>query len=185
MIVRREYNRIFHPVGWTALGLALLAACKGPTVNLSTNDPIKVDINMRLDVYQYGTSGANATASPSPGASPGTATGSGAESRRRNRMADIQKFKNERLIGEGRSGLVVIMKDTLPEGEYGDYVRRAVERENQDRTELMKINADTQKTSLVEIQKQQAELWRNRSFKGEWIEVEVEPGNWQWKQKEG
>lgn len=178
MTARREHPRFLPAIGSTALVLLALAGCKGPTVNLSTNDPIKVDINMRLDVYQYA-SGAKASASPSP------APGAGAESRRRNRMADIQKFKNERLIGEGRSGLVVIMKDSLPEGEYGDYVRKSVEEENQDRSELMKANADTQKTSIVEIQKQQAELWRNRSFKGEWIEIEAEPDNWQWKQKEG
>ena len=42
---------------------ALLAGCKAPTVNLATSDPIKVDINMRLDVYQYSTT---ATKKPAP-----------------------------------------------------------------------------------------------------------------------
>jgi uncharacterized lipoprotein YajG len=45
---------------------ALLAGCKAPTVNLATSDPIKVDINMRLDVYQYST-----TATKSGGSNPG------------------------------------------------------------------------------------------------------------------
>lgn len=98
-------------------------------------------------------------------------------------MADIQQFKNERLVGEGHEGLLVIR--TKPEGEYGDYVRVAVEEENADRMDLMKSLAESQKTSLPEIQGTQAELWRNRSFKGEWIETPGPDGSWKWVQKEG
>jgi uncharacterized protein YdbL (DUF1318 family) len=98
-------------------------------------------------------------------------------------MADIQQFKNERLVGEGHDGLLVIR--SKPEGDYGDYVRVAVEEENTDRMELMKSLAERQKTSLPEIQTKQAELWRNRSFKGEWIETPEADGSWKWEQKEG
>ena len=35
------------------LAAILLAGCTGPTVNLSTPEPVKVDIAMRLDVYQH------------------------------------------------------------------------------------------------------------------------------------
>jgi len=45
--------------------------------------------------------------------------------------------------------------------------------------------AESQKTSLPEIQGKQAELWRNRSFKGEWIETPGPDGSWKWVQKEG
>jgi uncharacterized protein YdbL (DUF1318 family) len=155
---------------------ALLAGCKAPTVNLATSDPIKVDINMRLDVYQYSTTATKKQA-------PTQAAGQTPESRRRNRMADIQQFKNERLVGEGHDGLLVIR--SKPEGDYGDYVRVAVEEENTDRMELMKSLAERQKTSLPEIQTKQAELWRNRSFKGEWIETPEADGSWKWEQKEG
>jgi uncharacterized protein YdbL (DUF1318 family) len=103
--------------------------------------------------------------------------------RRRNRMADIQQFKNERIVGEGHDGLLTILKK--PEGEYGDYVRVTVEEENADRMQLMKSLAENQKTSLPEIQSKQAELWRNRSFKGEWIETQQPDGSWKWVQKEG
>ena len=50
-------------------------------------------------------------------------------------------------------------------------MRVTVEEENADRMDLMKSLAESQKTSLPEIQAKQAELWRNRSFKGEWIET--------------
>ncbi len=159
--------------------LALAVGCKAPTVNLGTAEPIKVDIDMRLDVYQHSnTTKPAAQATPKPEA----ATADPA-TRRRNRMADIQIYKNSAYIGEGRDGLVSIQK--LPEGEYGDTVRKTVETENADRLEQMKDIAETRKVSLVEIQKEQAALWRNRAFKGELIEIEVEPGVWKWTAKEG
>jgi uncharacterized protein YdbL (DUF1318 family) len=154
---------------------SLLGGCKAPTVNLATSEPIKVDINMRLDVYQY--------SSPTTKKAQGPPAAQTPEARRKNRMADIQQFKNERLVGEGHEGLLVIR--TKPEGEYGDYVRVTVEEENADRMELMKSLAESQKTSLPEIQGKQAELWRNRSFKGEWIETPEPDGSWKWVQKEG
>jgi uncharacterized protein YdbL (DUF1318 family) len=157
---------------------SMLAGCKAPTVNLSTSDPIKVDINMRLDVYQYSSPTTKKPATPQ--ATPAAQT---PEGRRRNRMADVQQFKNERLVGEGHEGLLVILKKS--EGEYADYVRVTVEEENTDRMELMKSLAESQKTSLPEIQSRQAELWRNRSFKGEWIETPGPDGSWNWVQKEG
>jgi uncharacterized protein YdbL (DUF1318 family) len=157
---------------------AALGGCKAPTVNLATSDPIKVDINMRLDVYQYSSPTTKKAAGPQ--ATPAAVT---PEARRRNRMADIQQFKNERLVGEGHEGLLVILKK--PEGEYGDYLRVAVEEENADRMDLMKSLAEGEKTSLPEIQAKQAELWRNRSFKGEWIETQTIDGSWKWMQKEG
>lgn len=161
---------------------ALFAACSAPTVNLATGEPIKVDINMRLDVYQYNATGTNAPASsvkPGPDQSP--------EARRRNRMADIQTFKGNQLVGEGRDGLVVIRPKAQEEKpEYRDYIRLTVDAENSDRIELMKTMAENQKTSLPEIQSKQAEIWRNRSFKGEWIEIPgPEPGQWIWIQKQG
>ena len=67
-------------------------------------------------------------------------------------MADIQLFKNERLVGERHDGLLVILKK--PEGEYGDYVRVTIEEENADRMQLMKSLADSEKTSLPESTEQ-------------------------------
>jgi len=169
------------PVKQLAVGLFLfaLAGCKAPTVNLGTSEPIKVDIDMRLDVYQHSNAARPAAqASPTP-AAPVTDPAT----RRRNRMADIQIYKNSAYVGEGRDGLVSIQK--LPEGDFADTVRKTVEAENTDRLEQMKDLAETRKVSLLEIQKEQAALWRNRAFKGELIEIEVEPNVWKWTAKEG
>lgn len=150
-----------------------LAGCTSPTVNLATSSPIKVDIAMRLDVFQH-----DKDAKKTP---PALAAGSDSETRRRNRMADIQQFKNARIIGEGRDGLLSIRVDTP--GDYGDYVRKTIIEENDDRMSLMKAAAEKEKTSLVEIQKKQAELWRNSAFQGELIEAAGPDGVWAWRKK--
>ena len=161
---------------FTAVGTALLlSACAGPTVNLATPQPIKVDIAMRLDVYQHAKEAAKkSTPVPTASADPaGT---------RRNRMADIQTFKNSRLVGEGRDALLAIRVETP--GDYGDFIRKTVDAENADRMVLMKSEAEKQKTSLPQIQAKQASLAAKLAFKGEWIEIIKSNGTAEWIQKE-
>lgn len=165
-------NWKFAPASSMMLALAA-SGCKAPSVNLATPEPIKVDIAMRVDVYQHG--GAKAQPTPKPGAETDPAL------RRKLRMAEIQDFKNQRLVGENREGLLTVIKE--PEGTFGEYVRRTVASENADRLEEMNRLAAERKLSLIEIQKQQAEAWRTRAFTGEWIEVEEEPGRWVWQPK--
>jgi uncharacterized protein YdbL (DUF1318 family) len=153
-----------------------LAACQGPTVSLSTPEPIVVDINMRVDVYERGGTGtgaANAKTRPS-GDAPA------ADARRRARMGDIQTFKNSRLVGENRQGLLVVREQ--PAGAYGQYVAKIVAEENTDRLVLMRQLAAERTISLEDVQKQQGELWRNRSFSGELIEVPQDSNTWLWAQ---
>ena len=159
-----------------AAALAFSAGCKAPSINLTTGEPIKVDIAMRLDVYQHA-NGESVAAKPAP------ARGADAAERRKNREADIQTFKNSRIVGEGHDGLLVVLVDTA--GENGDYVRQYVAAENADRMAQMKTQAEKEKRSLVEIQKEQGALWANRSFKGEWIEVQNGDAAWAWQQKKG
>jgi hypothetical protein len=152
-----------------------LTACAGPTVNLSTPQPIKVDIAMRLDVYQHAKEASKKSASSIDASTDPTEA-------RRNRMADIQTFKNSRLVGEGRDALLAIRVDTP--GDYGDFIRKTVDAENADRMALMKSDAEKQKTSLPQIQTKQASLAAKLAFKGEWIEVVKDDGSAEWIQKE-
>lgn len=152
-----------------------LTACAGPTVNLATPQPIKVDIAMRLDVYQHTKEASKKSTSVAMGTDPAEA--------RRNRMADIQTFKNSRLVGEGRDALLAIRVETP--GDYGDFIRKTVDAENADRMALMKSDAEKQKTSLPQIQTKQASLAAKLAFKGEWIEVVKDDGSSEWIQKEG
>lgn len=189
-----------------ALAAMIIAGCKTPTVNLATTEPIKVDIAMRLDVYQYSSTNAPKTGqvtvtkapdSAQPAASPVTSTnvltkgdtspasGGSAETRRNNRRADIQKYKNERIVGEGHDGLLYIIKDNLPKDDSAHEIRNTVNAENLDRMDLMKKEADEQKVSLSTIQAKQGELRKNSAFKGEWIETQDAKGDWVKVEKEG
>ena len=159
----------------TAIAL-FLTACAGPTVNLATPQPIKVDIAMRLDVYQHAKEASKKSTSS-------VATSIDPAEARRNRMADIQTFKNSRLVGEGRDALLAIRVETP--GDYGDFIRKTVDAENADRMTLMKSDAEKQKTSLPQIQTKQASLAAKLAFKGEWIEVVKDDGSAEWIQKEG
>lgn len=155
--------------------IAMMAGCSAPTVNLATGEPIKVDIAMRLDVYNHN----KESAAKGAGASPTSDT----ETRRRNRMADIQNFKNSRLIGEGHNGLLSIQVDSP--GEAGDYVRKTVAAENEDRMALMKALADKGEKSLPAVQTEQGALWQKRSFEGELIEITNPDGTFSWVPKSG
>ncbi len=160
----------------TIAAAILAAGCSTPTVNLSTAEPIKVDISMRLDVYQH---------SKETGASPAVASSGSSEpeARRRNRMADIQNFKNSRLVGEDHNGLLAVRVESP--GEEGEYVRKTVAAENEDRMALMKTAAERGKKSLPAVQAEQASLWQKRSFEGELIEISKPDGTFEWTEKSG
>lgn len=130
---------------------------------------------MRLDVYQHSKEAVPSSKKSPPSSDP--------DSARRNRMADIQTFKNSRLVGEGRDALLAIRVETP--GDYGDFIRKTVDAENADRIALMKADAEKQKTSLPQIQTKQASLAAKLAFKGEWIEVVKDDGSAEWIQKEG
>lgn len=148
--------------------------CQGPTVRLATPDPLVVDINMRVDIYERGPG--SPAAKPAP-----RADLPAADARRRSRVGDIQTFKNSRLVGEGRDGLLSVL--SRPEGSYGAYVEKTVAEENADRLVVMRQLAAERELPLADVQAQQGELWRNRSFSGEWIEVPQDNNTWRWVQK--
>jgi hypothetical protein len=165
-----------------SLALVLLASCtNGPTINIATQqplkvDPLKVDLNMRVDVYQHPD-----TAVQKRGSNTQPSGVEDVQTRLRNRMGEIQVLKNNRLVGESRKGLLE-MRNQSP-GEFGDYVQRTVDAENRDRTAMMQEMAQKKNLPLEEVQRQQAELGRNKAFNGEWIEVPQTDGSFSWKQK--
>lgn len=155
----------------------LLPSCSLPPVNLSTPDPIKVDVTMRLDVYQY------------KGDEPGTANAAqvsyeDAVVRQRNRMAEIQTLKDNRLIGEEHRGLLYLREK--PAGDWGAYVERTVNAENEDRTTLMRYMAKESNRPLHEVQEEQWKLRTEKAYKDEWVELPGDkPNSYQWVQSDG
>jgi len=151
------------------------AGCELPPIQIESEAPLKVEIAMRVDVYQH----VGETAKPQ-GAPEQDLPAAPFEDRRK-RMGEIQTLKNNRIVGENRKGQLEIRN--LPPGAYGDYVKMMVENENQDRLLLMERAGKARGVPLDTIQKEQAELWRQRSFKGEWIENPSGDGGWNWVQK--
>ncbi len=147
-----------------------------PAVPLTTPEPLKVDLNMRLDVYQY--------RGDEPGDKEEIRSVGEAVERQRNRMAEIQELKNNRVVGEDHRGLLQLRQ--TPAGEWGDYVKRTVEEENTDRMLLMRHEAKESNRPLHEVQTEAWRLRADQAFKGEWIEVAGKTeGTFEWVQAAG
>lgn len=158
-----------------ALALAGLAGCKSIPIDVGTTEPVKVDISMKVDVYQHADPGATKKVVVQP--PPADVAKS-----RRSRMAEIQILKNSRIVGENHAGYLEVRNS--PPGEYGDYVRSTVDAENADRARLIEKLAKEKGLPVVDVEKQQAELFRKDAFVGEWIEVPDAEGKFAWKQKQ-
>ena len=157
------------------LAALALSGCTSIPIDVGTKDPVKVDIAMKVDVYQHADPNGSKKTAPQP------APTDVAKSRR-NRMGEIQVLKNSRLVGESHAGALEIR--TLPPGEYGDYVKTTVDAENSDRTRLIEKLAKEKNIPVSVAERQQAELFQKDAFAGEWTEVADGAGNFAWKQKE-
>ena len=160
----------------------MVAACaNGPTINLDTKkplkvDPVTVDLKMRVDVYQHPDASVQKRVTNAPAVET-----EDAQTRMRNRMGEIQVLKNNRIVGESHQGLLEIRNK--PPGEFGEYVQRLVDAENKDRLAMIRDTAQKKNLAVEDVQRQQAELARNKAFSGEWIELPQSDGTFVWKQK--
>ncbi|MEM9478434.1 MAG: DUF1318 domain-containing protein [Verrucomicrobiota bacterium] len=160
----------------------LLSGCTTFDIDVGTEEPIKldpiklepVDITMTVNVNHH-TSTTKEEKTKAKNAAD-------ANERLRNRMAEVQELKNNRLIGENHLGLLSIRN--LPGGEYGSYVQKTVDEENADRSYLMTSSANDRG---VELRIVQTEQWRTNiqsAFAGEWIEVDGDvEGTYKWEKK--
>jgi hypothetical protein len=157
------------------LAFFVLAGCSSIPIDVGTSEAVKVDIAMKVDVYQHADpqAGKKVVVQPPP---------TDVAKSRRDRMAEIQILKNSRLVGESHAGSLAVRN--LPPGEYGDYVRTTVDAENADRARLLEKLAKEKGLPVADAEKQQAELFRKNAFPGEWIEVPDAEGKFAWKQKE-
>gem|GEM_PF-5511089 len=151
-------HRAIH---WTATALLAAAVvfavgCDAFDINVGTKepiklDPIKVDLNMRVDVYQYDGKSDDEKKKE-------VANRNDAAKRMRDRGAEIQELKNNRLVGENHLGLLSIRNQ--PAGDYGDYVVRTVDAENADRIFLMTDISNRSGDALAAVRRDQ---WQKRS----------------------
>ncbi len=163
------------------LGVLLASpACTSlPEIPLTTPEPIKVapiEVQVRIDLYQHGQKPAEAVET--------AIRMEEIVERQRNRMAEIQELKDNRLVGENHRGLLEVRN--LPGGDYGNYVKKTVKEENRDRTYMMRAEAQRRDLLLARIEEEQWIRRSELSFQGEWLEI-ADPekeGGFRWKRKE-
>lgn len=151
--------------------ILLSACCLGgcaPTINLATPNPIKVDVGVRLDVYQK----------TAPTKAKEEQSSLEIAANRRLRSGQIQQLKNDSVVGEDRDGYLVIRKPPM-DPKYLAYAQGIVAAENADRSFLYLSNAQAQNKPLEMIEREYAQLWSDRAFPGEWVQKE----NGTWTQK--
>lgn len=152
--------------------MILLSACCldgcAPTINLATPNPIKVDVGVRLDVYQK----------TAPTKAKEEQSSLEIAANRRLRSGQIQQLKNDSVVGEDRDGYLVIRKPPM-DPKYLAYAQGIVAAENADRSFLYLSNAQAQNKPLEMIEREYAQLWSDRAFPGEWVQKE----NGTWTQK--
>ncbi len=151
----------------------VLSSCKNlPQIPITTPKPLEVNLNMRLDVYQY--------RGDEPQDKQALKNSSEATERMRNRMEEVQTLKNNQLVAEDHRGLLQIRE--VPSGDWGAQVKKAVAAENDDRMLLMRQKAKDANRPLHEIEDEQWHLRTEQADSGEWIEVPgTTPGSFQWK----
>jgi uncharacterized protein YdbL (DUF1318 family) len=143
------------------LGLAL-AGCA--SVNLNTPEPLQVDVRMKVDVENKG--GLSAKAEDSP---------LSAAEERRMLSHQVQELKNDRKVGEGRDGLLVL-KEVPQDPTYADYAKSVVTKENSARERLFAEKAEVEGKTAKEYAQEFAGRAREASYPGEW--VQADDGKW-------
>jgi len=185
------------------LGLFLALGCARLSVE-APKEPIKVDISMRLDVYQHIQNDIDAIEEIVSGGSPSVQDNADKQSLlrmfislayaedglskqvenaalgRRNRLQEIMALEKAGVIGENKLGFLEI-KNTSGSGSD---VGQLVSSENADRLTIYKSLADKNNTSLEEIQKIYASRLQKEAPAGAPIEVFNQvSGVYEWKIK--
>ena len=166
-------------------------------------EPIKVDISMRLDIYQHIQKDIDAIEDIVSG-SPKEAKPSEKQSlldycivptyaqevlspeveqaalRRKDRLAELSSWQQKGVVGENKSGLLEI-KNALTSD---DYLKGLVKAENNDRMIIYRYISQKNNTSLEEVQKMYANRLQKDAPSGTPIEALNESsGTFEWKVK--
>ncbi|MGY8641863.1 MAG: DUF1318 domain-containing protein [Verrucomicrobiales bacterium] len=163
---------------WSLFAAFFTSGCTKPIdINVSANEPIKVDLSMDVHVYQH--------ADGDPAEKEAQQNFKEVMTQKRNRSGEIRTLKNSRLIGESVEGLLSIRN--LPAGQYGTYVKATVDAENKDRNFLIIYDAEKKSQPVPEVRRDQWRHAQRKAFPGEWIQVEDEAnsGSFKWIQKKG
>jgi len=175
--------------------IALISCAK---VNLQTSQPLKVDINMRVDVYQHVVKDVESIQDQIYGstqkqinailfmneayAQEYSADVSAAVERRKGRIDAIDKYFAKGYIGENKDAyLEFIAKENILT-DLKNAVESAIAEENADRSTIYKAIAQKNGVDVKDTAKVFFDDDYKRAPNGYWFEV-YEGGRYTWKQK--
>lgn len=173
---------------WMSLILIVLGCAK---VSLQTSEPIKVDINMRLDIYQhavdevdsiedqiYGGNGSISFKFPSIMRYAYAADDQQAViARRKARATKIEALFASGKIGEDKDALLKVLDKSLSMAD-----QKLVKAENKDRESIYMATAKKMDISDKQMIKIFFDDHYKRAKKGYMFEIKVN-GNYEWKKK--
>jgi len=178
----------------------ILAAIGCARVQHRVSEPIKVDINMRVDVYQHVVEDARSIEDRIYNEEEGDsylifASGfayaaeissvelDAAIRRRKERVVKITEYLNRGYIGENREAHLEMVVRGLP-SELNKKIKRALKEENRDREIIHRATAKKRGVDVSEVRKVFFEEHYKRAPAGSWFEVYNESqGKYVWKRK--
>ncbi len=172
------------------LAVVVLFGCA--RVSVETKKPIKVDINMRLDVYQhvvkeaesiedqiYGDDEAEMNSIWGISAAYAADSLSEAIERRKQRAVKIENYFKKGYIGENRNGYLKLLKSDTP---Y--QVKEVIAQENKDRKIIYQSTADKNNAQLSAVEKIFFKDHYQRAPAGWYFEIyDQEEGKYIWQKK--
>lgn len=168
-------------------------------VNLQTAEPIKVDINMRVDIYQHVVEDVNNIQSQIYGekgkqinavfgieyayAQDYSSEVTAAIERRRERLTIIEEYFKEGYIGENKDAYLQIIADELS-SDLKEKIGNIVTQENKDREIIYKATAEKNEAEVSQVRKIFFDDDYKRAPSGYWFEVyDEEKGEYIWIKK--
>lgn len=170
--------------------LIVLFGCARVTVE--TKEPIRVDINMRLDIYQhvlrdveaieeqiYGNQERQMNSIFGIGLVYAQDQMQAAIEKRRERVTEIENYFEQGYIGENRNAYLEVISKSAPEA-----VKNIVSRENADRETIYRETARRNNAPLPEVRKVFFESHYRRAPSGWYFEVyDSRTGEYTWQRK--
>ena len=182
------------------VAFVILAAIGCARVQHRVSEPIKVDIDMRVDVYQHVVEDARSIEDRIYNEEEGDSNlifASGlayaaevfsievdaAIKRRKERVVEITGYLDRGYIGENREAHLEIVVRGLP-SELNKKIKRAIKKENRDREIIHRATAKKRGVDVSDVRKVFFEEHYKRAPAGSWFEVYSEgQGRYVWRKK--
>lgn len=179
--------------------LLVFFGCVRAKVNVETKEPIKVDINMRLDIYQHVVKDVNSIEDDIYGskdkqfnlrivfgnvyAADASGDVESAKERRKQRADLIVEYFNKNYVGENKKAYLQVIKENVPSGEITK-IENMVKQENSDREIIYKATAQKNGADIAQVLEIFFKDHYERASRGWLFEIyDKDSGNYTWVKK--